>query len=46
MHDVQHHYKTITCIGVHYFSVSGVKKSKKFHLSPGQVPQNFYLSCY
>ena len=25
---------------------SGVKKSKNFHLSPGQVHQNFYLSFY
>ena len=25
---------------------AGVKKSKNFHLSPGQVHQNFYLSCY
>ena len=25
---------------------SGVKKSKNFHLSLGQVHQNFYLSCY
>ena len=25
---------------------SRVKKSKNFHLSPGQVHQNFYLSCY
>ena len=25
---------------------SGVKKSKNFHLSPGQVYQNLYLSCY
>ena len=24
----------------------GLKKSKNFHLSPGQVHQNFYLSCY
>ena len=24
---------------------AGVKKSKAFHLSPGQVHQNFYLSC-
>ena len=25
---------------------TGVKKSKNFHLSPGQVHQNIYLSCY
>ena len=25
---------------------AGVKKSKNIHLSPGQVHQNFYLSCY
>ena len=25
---------------------AGVKKSKNFHLSPGQVHQNIYLSCY
>ena len=25
---------------------AGVKKSKNFHLSPGQVHQNVYLSCY
>ena len=25
---------------------TGVKKSKNFHLSPGQVHENFYLSCY
>ena len=24
----------------------GVKECKNFHLSPGQVHQNFYLSCY
>ena len=26
-------------------AVSGVKKSKNFHLSPGQDKSNFYLSC-
>ena len=25
---------------------AGVKKSLKIHLSPGQVHQKFYLSCY
>ena len=29
-----------------YIYIPGVKKSKNFHLSPGQVHQNFYLSCY
>ena len=34
-------------ISLEYFKcITGVKKSENFHLSPGQVHQNFYLSCY
>ena len=37
---------SVTEAGVIQLSFPGVKKSKKIHLSPGQVHQNFYLSCY
>ena len=37
-------------VRIHYAirspTTAGVKKSKNFHLSPGHVHQNFYLSCY
>ena len=31
---------------IYIIYISGVKKSKNFHLSPGQAHQKFYLSCY